>query len=161
LYDQLGNLGHHGKAQPVGDGGCENRSIGVSGLLSEQSEVKFLVLDDLCEDVASHQQIGSSCVLIAEEKGAVATHRESPQQRLPGSLRPERDSYDLGYAEGLLDTNRFLDSMQIEGVDHERPASVNPHREGIKFCTARLRNSLDANRDPHSLTSPVSSIVPP
>ena len=118
---QLGRLRHDRQAEAVCNGGPQHRAVGVGGLLAEQDEVRALTLERLRERVARGDEVGSRAAFVADEHGAVGAHRERLAQRVLRLRRAERDEHDLALAGRVLQAERLLDRVRVEGVQRTFP----------------------------------------
>ena len=145
---QLGDLRDHGPAQALRDRRPEHGAVGVCRLLAEEHEVGVLTLERGGEHAARADEVGAGSRVVGHEHGPVGAHRERLAEGVGGLRRPHRDEHDLPASGPVLDPERLLDGMGVEGVQRPLTRAIKPLRGRVDALRA-LRNLFDADRDLH------------
>ena len=154
LEGQLGDLRDHRPLQALGDRGPEHGAVGVRGLLPEEDEVGLLALERLREREARGDEVGSGGAVVRDEDGAVGAHRQRLAQRVERALGAHRDDDDLALAGRVLQPQRLLDRVRVEGVQGALAGAVEPLGARVDpLVRGRIGHLFHADGDLHRADS--------
>ena len=144
---ELGDLRDHGQPEPVGDGGPEHGAVRVARLLAEDDQVGALLLQRRGQSVGRRDEVGALRGLVADQQRLVRAHGERLANRVLRGGRAHGHDQDLAAA-CLLDPERLLDGVDVEGIDRALARPVEPFRPRIDL-PCLLRHVLDTDGDLH------------
>src|SRR4029453_13663251 len=120
-----------------------------AGLLSEEDEVGVLWLERRRKHAGGAHEIGARSRVVRDQKRSVCAHRERLPDAVLRALRAHGDDENLA-ALSILDPQRLLDRVRVEGVDRTFAGAVEPLRIGIDSRVSRaLGHVFDTDGDLH------------
>ena len=149
-HRQLGDLRHHRPAQPFGHRRPQHRALGVARILAEEDEVGRLTLEHGGEHSARRERVGAGGGVVADEDRPVGAHRERLAHGVAGGRRPHCHEHHLAVAPGLLEAQRLLDGVRVEGVERALAGAVEPLRRRVDPLRRGVRDLLHTDGDLHA-----------